>query len=182
MQDNPGPRLLLGLAGWPHPAWEGDYFPDDLPRDWQFAYYSNDASCLLLAAAQWQALDDEQIEDWLEDAPEHFRFFLEWPEQGGDVGRLQVFGSHLGALLVQENQQIARELPQLRHVGGGEWAERDGTVRLLCWRLDDTDLRRLRERLQAMPPGVQAIVFEDEGADPRQLADIRTLTELLGLA
>ena len=182
-QDNTAPdRLLLGLAGWPHPQWQGSYFPDDLPQDWQFAYYSNDAGCIVLSAPQWQALDVDELEDWLEDVPAHFRFYLELAGGAPDAAQLQAFGEHLGGLLLDQRRQIASAAPQLCQIAEGQWADESGQVRLLRWQLDKPDLRALRARLEAAPAGIEAIVFEGEGLDPAMLGDIRTLCELLGLA
>ncbi len=67
-------RLLLGFSGWPL-RWP-DYFPEDLPEDWQLAYYSNDADALVLSADELHAIDTEDLEEWCDDLPEYFRFYL----------------------------------------------------------------------------------------------------------
>lgn len=35
-------RLLIGSLGWQHEAWQGDYYPEDLPCEWRLGYYSNE--------------------------------------------------------------------------------------------------------------------------------------------
>ena len=183
MQDNiVDSRLLLGWAGWPHPQWQGGYFPEDLPADWQFAYYSNDADCLLLSAAQWQALDAGLIGDWLEDAPEHFRFYLEMPAGTPDIAALSPFEGHIGGLLVEKFHPLGSELPQFCRVDEGYWADAQGRARLWRWDHLPSDLRQQRTRLEQMPATVQALILSDPQADPRALADTRTLAELLGVA
>lgn len=183
MQDSTAEtRLLLGLAGWPHPEWQGGYFPDDLPADWQFAYYSNDADCLLLGAQQWRTLDAEILEDWLEDAPEHFRFYLQVAADGVDEAALRPFGGHVGGLLVEDFLHLDSGLPQFRQSEGGYWLDARGRARLFRWRSLPADLRAQREVLQQLPATLDALVIGDEAADPRSLADTRTLAELLGIA
>ena len=40
--------LRLGARGWRHAHWENDFYPDDLPPDWQLAYYANEFSTVLV--------------------------------------------------------------------------------------------------------------------------------------
>ncbi len=42
--------VLIGSTGWQHPAWCDDYYPADLPADWQLAYYANEFPVLLVPA------------------------------------------------------------------------------------------------------------------------------------
>ncbi len=173
-------RLLLGMAGWPHPEWLDGYFPEDLPEDWQFAYYANEAGCLLLPADDWRALDADTIADWCDDAPEFFRFWLEWPDDGdsGDV-RLAAFGGRLGGVLLPAGGRPPAELPAWQPAGQGLWRGPSGQY-LARWHIGGADLRSLRQRLQSLPDGIRALVFED--AAPARLDELRTLTELLGIA
>lgn len=174
-------RLLLGFAGWPHAEWGDSYFPDDLPPDWRFAYYSNDAGCLLLSQAQWQALGVDELEDWLDDVPPFFRFYPE-VSTACDLAKLDVLRGRLGALLVADDIAAPGGWPVWRALGDGRWGPLGGAAWLQRWRYDGDDLRQWRQRLQQLPPGGQAIVFEAGDADPRVLPPLRTLTELLGLA
>ena len=182
MQDStPAPRLLLGLAGWPRPAWRNGYFPDDLPPDWELAYYSNDADCLCLRAAQWSGMDQAQIGAWLEDIPPHFRFYLELPPGGGAAG-LPDLGVHLGAVLVEHFRELPRTARQLQRGEGGCWLDSQGVPRLARWEYPRGQLRALGERLQRLPGTVEALILEGDDLDPRQLGEVRTLAELLGVA
>jgi hypothetical protein len=173
--------LLLGCAGWPQPVWRNSYFPTDLPPDWRFAYYRNEADCLLLPAGEWAALDPQQREDWLDDLPEHFRFYLQLSSDDTLAAlHLDALGANLGALLAPVALDAPPGVPLWTPCGEGAWG--DGEPRLLRWTLDGRDLRVWRQRVEAMPPGVRALVFDSASANPRQLWEIRQLLQLLGLA
>jgi len=181
--DNEPGRLLLGMRGWPCPHWRGRYFPEDLPQDWEFAFYSNDAGCLLLPAADWLALEPAQIAAWLDDCEPWFRFFLEDP--GGELPPelLQAFGGNLGGVLCADAPpRPPLAVPQWRPVGSGEWAEVGTGARLCHWDIAGEDLRVLRHRFQALPARTMALVLTGEGETPERLREVQTLAELLGLA
>jgi|GEM_PF-2096957 len=175
------PRLLLGMSGWPHAEWEDRYFPEDLPRDWQFAYFSNDAGCLMLEPAQWQGLNPDTLEDWLGDVDTDFRFFL---RVRGSIEEAIVerFAPNLGGLLLEECQRIDISWPQFCQDDQGYWVDSSGEPRIcLVSELPET-LRAQRIMLESMPKGLQALVVVDETADPGVLADMRKVAELLGIA
>lgn len=73
-------RILIGANGWLHPAWLAQFYPDDLPDDWQLGYYSNEFQIVLLPAAYWQSIAAE-IEDWLEDSSDDLRIVCEVPAE-----------------------------------------------------------------------------------------------------
>lgn len=73
-------RILIGANGWLHPAWQTQFYPDDLPDDWQLGYYSNEFQIVLLPAAYWQSIAAE-IEDWLEDSSDNLRIVCEVPAE-----------------------------------------------------------------------------------------------------
>jgi len=41
-------RILIGSLGWQHDAWQGDYYPEDLPPEWRLGYYSNEFPLLVI--------------------------------------------------------------------------------------------------------------------------------------
>jgi hypothetical protein len=71
-------RILIGANGWLHPAWQGGFYPEDLPQDWQLGYYSNEFPIVLLSAEAWSTVRDE-IGDWLEDCNDELRIVCEIP-------------------------------------------------------------------------------------------------------
>lgn len=176
-------RLLLGNRGWPHPEWRGAYFPGDLPEDWEFAYYSNDAGCLLLPAADWLVLEQGQLEDWLDECEPWFWFFLESPGGAFPVERLAWFEGHLGGVLVSEPRcDLPEWVPLWQRVPDtGHWIEHRTGELLMCWDVAGESLRGLRARMQDMPAATRAIVVEGKDVSAGSLADLRTLGELLGV-
>ncbi len=80
-------RILIGAHGWLHTAWQGGFYPDDLPEDWQLGYYSNEFPVVLMPAAYWQHPDTE-IAVWLEDSASGLCLICEAP-----VELLQLPGS-----------------------------------------------------------------------------------------
>ena len=175
------PRLLLGLAGWPRPAWRGGYFPDDLPPDWELAYYANEADCLCLRATQWLDLVNMPGGECLDGLAPYFRFYLELPP-GGAPRELPDPGGRLGALLVQDFCDLPGNARQLKREAGGYWVDSQGVARLARWEYVAGQLRGLRERLQQLPGTVEAVILEGDDLDPGDLEEVRTLAALLGVA
>ncbi len=173
-------RLLLGFSGWPL-VWP-DYFPEDLPEDWQLAYYSNDADALVLSADELHAIDNDDLEEWCDDLPEHFRFYLK-VDAVADVSakHRDVLGEHLGAFLLPESA-VKSETEGLYDIGdGGCWGEPD-QPRLVFLDYAQPDLRSMRESLQKLPKELDALILDREISDPRSIAELKTLTQLLGVA
>lgn len=182
--DTEDDRLLLGLRGWPHPDWEGEYFPEDLPADWQFAYYANEAGCLLLPADDWLALSPHELTEWVEDSPSWFRFYLEWPTAAPPDAvreRIEILGGQVGAILDPgESRLFDRDVPVWHVQDHGVWVDSQGRERLIRLHTDGRGLRELRDELARLPAGMRALVIDDP--NPARLGELRTLSELLGIA
>lgn len=73
--------IQVGALGWLHPDWQGVFYPDDLPADWQLSYYNTQFQAVYLPAAYWQAATTLDWQSWLEDTQPGFSFLLE-PGQG----------------------------------------------------------------------------------------------------
>ena len=172
-------RLLLGFSGWPL-DWP-DYYPDDLPEDWQMGYYSNDADALVLCADELHAIDTDDLEEWCDDLPEHFRFYLK-VDAVADVSakHRDVLGEYLGAFLLPASA-VKSETEGWYDMGDGRWGASD-QPRLVFLDYEQTDLRSMREILQKLPKGPDALILNREISDPRSLAELKTLTQLLGIA
>jgi hypothetical protein len=69
--------VLIGAAGWQHPAWRGRFYPDDMPDDWLLSYYNSQFSAVYLTAAVWQAASGTIWAQWLYDTRDGFCFVLE---------------------------------------------------------------------------------------------------------
>lgn len=73
----PAPLVLVGAAGWAHPAWRGRFYPEDMPDDWMLSYYNTQYSAVYLSAAACQAASEADWAQWLHDTMDGFYFVLE---------------------------------------------------------------------------------------------------------
>jgi hypothetical protein len=71
--------LMVGTWGWDHATWVGSYYPEELPADWRFGYYSNEYRSVLMPADHWTL--EQPLEDWIQDADDAFRMVLELPDE-----------------------------------------------------------------------------------------------------
>ena len=86
--------LLIGATGWENENWVGGFYPEDLPGDWRFGYYTNRLRSVLVPAAAWSAADIEPlVTTMLEDLYPEFRMVLEWELNGkeNDLAATQEF-------------------------------------------------------------------------------------------
>ena len=71
--------LMIGTRGWEHALWLGDFYPDELPPDWRFCYYSNNLRSVLVPQDIWTETGRAQVVQWVEDCDLAFRFVIELP-------------------------------------------------------------------------------------------------------
>lgn len=68
--------LTLVGYGWTPSNWLKAFYPDDLPSDWQVAYYANAFDSVVLPAGEWaQALS--QTHFWYDEVKQEFNFYPE---------------------------------------------------------------------------------------------------------
>ena len=72
--------ILIGTRGWDYENWTKTFYPEQLPNDWRFCYYSNELRSLLVLAETWETVERRDIEQWVEDSDPEFRFILELPK------------------------------------------------------------------------------------------------------
>ena len=82
-------RLLVGARGYTHRNWWPQLYPDELPAEWRFIFYSHRHPAILMPARAW-AYKPEQLSFWQEEAPPNFRMVLEIPGDG--LERLMLAG------------------------------------------------------------------------------------------
>ena len=73
-------ELRVGARGWEYSDWTGEFYPDDLPEDWRFSFYSNEFQTILVP---YETLAQYEIEDWAEwaeDTQKNFSFYVEISE------------------------------------------------------------------------------------------------------
>ena len=71
--------ILIGTRGWQHDVWAGGFYPDELPHDWRFCYYSNNLRSVLVPGEVWETVTRQDITQWTDDSDPAFRFVLELP-------------------------------------------------------------------------------------------------------
>jgi len=76
------PRLLFGARGWECAAWNGVYYPDDLPAGWRLAYYANEFPAVLVPQARWLRAGAQRVRRWRDEVGALFRFYLELADAG----------------------------------------------------------------------------------------------------
>ncbi|MDH5324515.1 MAG: DUF72 domain-containing protein [Gammaproteobacteria bacterium] len=74
------PQLEVGLHGWDHAHWCGGFYPEDMPKEWRFSYYSNEFRSVLLPWSFLSQASPETVQEWLDDSDESFEFYAEAPQ------------------------------------------------------------------------------------------------------
>lgn len=97
--------IIVAAHGWSHPGWCDDFYPEDLPEDWQLSFYSNEFRAVVVPASAWSIEDPLEIERWAEDTSEDFVFYLEVVGLQTDWVRLaeavKPLGEQLGGILLR---------------------------------------------------------------------------------
>ncbi|NEX19169.1 hypothetical protein G3480_02385 [Thiorhodococcus mannitoliphagus] len=69
--------LVIPLRrGWA-PLPKESFYPEDLPSDWQLAYFANVLDAVLVPVELWRSASADVVARWREDVPDHFGFFIE---------------------------------------------------------------------------------------------------------
>lgn len=147
--------VYSGAVGWEHEAWQGDFYPEDLPADWQLSFYNTRFRCVFLPFGLWREATNDEIARWLNDTQEGFRFVLEIPQDMTEADALRA--GRFGARGVPEN-----------------------TVALVRFE-GEPDLRQLAQRMKkAAQTGMPLYVISQESSLP-QLGKISELMGVLGV-
>lgn len=68
--------VLIGTVGFDHAHWAGGFYPDELPADWRFCFYSNKLRAVLVPPEDGARLDAATAQQWVDDSDPEFRFIL----------------------------------------------------------------------------------------------------------
>jgi hypothetical protein len=94
-----GPAVSIGMFDWRHQSWNGTFYPEDLPAEWQLAYYANEWRCVMLPYRSWAEGSVDQISrrlaEWREEVDPEFQFLLE-PPPPGDCDSLRQMAAEEG--------------------------------------------------------------------------------------
>jgi len=85
--------VLIGAAGWRHPAWQGAFYPEDLPAEWQPVYYANEFPVVLIPAAD--LADAATLDAWREAGDTGLRLVVELDEAGALAAGASALGEAL---------------------------------------------------------------------------------------
>lgn len=69
--------VFIGAVNWTHPAWNGGFYPDDLPEDWLLSYYNTQFHTVYLPKSIWQTASESTWAEWLNETLDGFIFVLE---------------------------------------------------------------------------------------------------------
>lgn len=104
----------VGSAGWRHSGWQNSFYPEDLPEDWQLAYYANEFSAVLVPADELLQADCD-FGQWYDEVPDGFRFYLQWPAQVDEaallLGQCALLGNKLAGLVLQRAMSLDTDIP-----------------------------------------------------------------------
>lgn len=72
-------EILIGTQGWDDAAFVDAFYPQELPPEWRFCYYSNLLRAVLVPHTLWAGADVARAAQWRDDCDPAFRFVLELP-------------------------------------------------------------------------------------------------------
>jgi len=122
---------MIGTRGWEHAPWLGDFYPDELPPDWRFCYYSNNLRSVLVPQELWPETGRAQVAQWAEDSDPAFRFVIELPATLGALPAPAQHERELERFLETIEPVAARLAGLLLRVAAGTPASPDGFEPLL---------------------------------------------------
>lgn len=146
------PEIRVGARGWQHAAWENSFYPDDLPVNWRFSFYSNEFQTVLVPYAYLTRYSTEQWQEWVDDSGKDFAFYVEvvqdaaWEQLGG---MLSLLGEQLkGVVLVIEKQPdldaLASLIQQIKSIApisirreGSAVSDRDMKTLQSCYEVNE---------------------------------------------
>lgn len=159
MPQNPTYSCYLGAHGWEHAHWQGRFYPEDLPSDWQLAYYNNFFNCVYLAYADWSLTPIETWRARLADMQPQFRLLLETP------GRLEPNTRDLVALLEPHIALLV---------------DAGATPNELIWFDRQSELKPLAQTISTARASAPSIYLISRDGDLGKIEQVQTLIEVLG--
>lgn len=124
------PRLLAGASGFSYKEWCGSFYPERLAADAMLAYYAERLPTVEINNTFYRMPKREQLEQWAQTTPAHFRFTIKASRRITHDGRLKAeqvaesvqylygnlegLGAKLGAVLFQLPPNLNRDLPRLQ--------------------------------------------------------------------
>ena len=72
--------ITIAACGFQHEVWQKQYFPEDLPKEWYFDYYSNEHDAILFSDIEQVSLGVDALSEMLSDVDDGFLFVFEGSE------------------------------------------------------------------------------------------------------
>jgi uncharacterized protein YecE (DUF72 family) len=144
--------VYSGAVGWEHSSWLGDFYPEDLPDEWQLSFYNTQFRCVYLPYELWSNASGEDIDRWLNETQEGFRFVLQVLGEKGEISE-----------------------PNARRFGVRGILDDQADV---LWLEGKLNLRDLAQRIQtALNSGIPVHLISRDG----DLAQLKQVSELMAL-
>ena len=200
------PLINILPVGWNHAAWNGEFYPEDLPPEWRLSYFANEFPGVLIPQQDWCVSENQGLRSWSDDVVEGFRFFLTLNQMLDLEVRVDVANSlegNFGGFVIpaRMRQRFAGQdnlqTPEINYYTllCKEFAFNDRSLRgfdarqiaFLISMSDLPDLKGQRLFLERIATEVTAdaeVLLFIQGDPPEldSLRDFRTLAQLLGFA
>ncbi len=69
-------NILVGSTGWQHANWQNSFYPEDMPKDWQLDFYSNQFQTILITSNEWLEWSSGAIEEMRETLDKEDFYFV----------------------------------------------------------------------------------------------------------
>jgi len=181
---------MIGSKGWCFEHWVGGFYPEDMPQDWWFSYYSNEFQTVLLPSEYIMRYELSDWQSWMDDVSQDFTFYVElkgdsdWPRA---QHYLRVLEGQLGGLILSIEAPVTASQVEVLVKNAASYAPVSIDYQPLG--VIDQDIDHLLGRLQingcwreGMAPGGQwrfgtsAIVMRGDGVH-NSPAELRALLE-----
>ncbi len=93
-----GSRVWAGTSGWAYPTWKPGFYPDGVPARRFLEFYSSQLSSVEVNYTFTKLPSPEQVEGWLKQTPDGFRFSFKAPQRITHFSRLVDCEQHLADL------------------------------------------------------------------------------------
>lgn len=90
---------FLGTIGFTYPEWKGSFYPSGLPANQSLNYYSRIFNAVEINTTFYGPQSPAQIERWVANTPEDFRFCMKAPKRITHELRLQNTGAEMRAFI-----------------------------------------------------------------------------------
>ncbi len=180
-------KVLMGARGWLHPGWQDNFYPDDLPTDWQLAYYANEFPMVVIREQEWRQIDD--MADLAKECRDDFQFLVEWPvsaatENVSDrIDKIRQLGRQCTGVIIQAGPTQAQQLTHCRSmlpdtIPCYSEGESDDIIKVP----DGTSLKELRVVMEsALLVSASSTAWVIIDGEPPDIELLRNAETLLGL-